>query len=166
MKHSQISKYFSHSIWRMFIILKVLMHISFFKEEFKWDKIDKKCIHLFFHINSLASWYRVSTYFYDSLSNPPSSNWDTENGYDEEINRQSHYPHRAFETGRRGMLVVIMRTMSFDADHLCGGPVQGIKISFHPFVFFSKHFFLLLFFCFTTWNVALLFSLYFIGLWD
>lgn len=69
--------------------------------------------------------------YLNTSSEPPPSDWNIENGYDKQIKNEP-YPYRVFGTGKRASFTVVMRTFNYDIDHLCGGAVQGFKLTFHP----------------------------------
>lgn len=42
------------------------------------------------------------------------------------------YPHRVHSIGLQFSLVVVLKINNYDIDYLCGGPMQGFSIMFHP----------------------------------
>lgn len=58
------------------------------------------------------------------------SNWHVEYGY-EDLNGTEKYPYRIFGTGKSASFAVIMRIFEQDIDYLCGGAMQGFKVTFH-----------------------------------
>lgn len=67
--------------------------------------------------------------FSQTLGN--ASNWNFENGYSYRADGID-YPVRVFGTGVQGCLRVLLKTLNQDIDHLCGGAIQGFKVTFHP----------------------------------
>lgn len=64
-------------------------------------------------------------------ANKPSSNWNIDDGYRNNLKNRKAYPYRVMDAGLQYSLIVILMSNRYDIDYLCSGTVQGFKIGFH-----------------------------------
>ncbi|XP_055321187.1 pickpocket protein 28-like isoform X2 [Sitodiplosis mosellana] len=70
--------------------------------------------------------------FFDISRNQSFSNWNMEFGYSLQPKDIEPYPIRVYGTGKQSSFTVLLRIHNEDIDHVCGGAIQGFKLTFHP----------------------------------